>query len=358
MPPAMIGVYDLDVSPLSFDFLHFLTACHAFSEGGHVHVVICPGGRDGWRTKQEVKPIDDAERRWRLDHILIPSALMMGASITLAPDRGLAGAIAGGGENMLPVGWRPDNPRRLYDFSIAVKSTKMGVRPPFRASQKARQFVDQWMDDRKVVTLTLRDTHTPTRNSNTETWLKLAYQLNRRGYRAVIIPDTDKMMQPLPEEYGVLETFPLAACDLDLRMALYERAHLNLSRSGGPFMLCVLGGLPYLWFTLLADEYTPPTSFKAHFTPSAEFMALQGLPPGSQIHENDPNRRIVWKPDSDLDMMVEETLRSLETSEPVRREMSHGYPLVKAGPRTQKIIFQDGLTRPPPPSVSATSPRP
>lgn len=356
----MIGVYDLDVSPLSFDFLHFLTACHAFSEGGHIHIVVCPGGRDGWRTKHEVKPIDDAERRWRLDHIVIPSAMMMGASITLSPDRKFAGAISGGAENpnLLPVGWSPETPRRLYDFSIAVKSLQMGVSPPFRASQRAREFVDQWMDDRKLVTLTLRDTHTPTRNSHTETWLKLAYQLNRRGYRAVIVPDTEKMVMPLPEDYRVLESFPLASCDLDLRMALYERAHLNLSRSGGPFMLAVLGGLPYLWFTLIADPYIPPTSFRAHFTPTAEFMAIHGLPPGSQIHPNDITRRIVWKPDNDLDMMVEETILSLETSQPVRRLVSHGYPLVRQGERTRKVIFEDSVTRRPPPSASATSSHP
>lgn len=361
MPPLTVGVYDLDVSPLSFDFLHFLCACHTFSGGGHIHAVICPGGREGWRTKLEVKPIDDAERRWRLDHMLVPLARMMGCSVTVAPDRGMAGAMSGGAENpsLLPVRWSPETPNRLYDFSILLKTIRMGYKPPFRASEKARRFVGQMLDGRPVVTITLRETHTPTRNSNLTTWLKVAYQLERRGYQAVIVPDTEKLMGNLPSEYrGTVTHCPMAALDLDIRMALYERATLNLSRSGGPFMLAVLAGTPYLFFGILAEPYFPPGTYRPHFVPTAEFMAMHGLPKGDNIHRDDPCRRVVWEDDSDPDLVLNEVLSALETAQPIKLDPPHGYPLMSnVGEEMRRVVFQDGATRPPP-SASATSPRP
>lgn len=342
-PPArlVMAIYDLDISPLSFDFLHFLSAAYVYADGAPVHVVICPGLRKGWRTKLEAKPLSDADRLWRLDHILIPAARMMGYSITVSPARSLAGAMAPGGEknpSIFPPGWQPDEPKRCYDFGWAVKVAQTGITVPFRASERAVEHIKPWLagltKTGPVVTITLRDTHTPTRNSDRDAWLSVAYHLQNRGYRVVIIPDTEKIMRPIPpmktgQRWEDILTFcPLAATDLDIRMALYEQAALNMAASGGPFMLNVLSGLPYLWWLLLPEPYADPNWGRTHFVPTAGFMATHNFAPGSQFH-SEPNRRVVWEKDNDSMRMLELALEALEAPALKFDDYRYGYPLIE-----------------------------
>lgn len=338
--PLVMAVYDLDCSPLSFDFLHFLSAAYVYAEGAPIHVVVCPGLRKGWRTKLEAKPLDDAERLWRLDHILIPAARMMGCSVTIAPARSLAGAMAPGGEKnpcVFPPGWSPEDPKRLYDFGWAVKVSQAGMTIPFRASERALTHVKPWLEALRktgpVVTITLRDTHTPTRNSNTDAWFALAYQLQNRGYRVVIIPDTEKIMHPVQgmrtgQKWSDILTFcPLAAVDLDIRMALYEQSALNMAASGGPFMLNILAGLPYLWFMQLPKRYDDLTTGRTHFIPTASFMATHGFPKDSQFHP-EANRRVIWESDDNSDRMLDLAIEALEAPTLPSRSGRYGYPLI------------------------------
>lgn len=313
----MIAFYDLDICPVSFDFLHFLTDAWRANGEKPFHVVTVPGRRDGWRT-EEHKPISDAEREWRLNHIIYPAARLLGCTITLAESRGMGDVlwkIAG------DKAWPPavngkrlvEHMQRPYRFGRAAEACKAGLVIPFRASDRARQHVASWLDERvggsePLITITLRETHTPTRNSNVEAWMKAAYQLQKE-YRVVVVRDTETMTLDLDDPWrDVLTACPLAACDLDIRMALYERAAMNLSRAGGPFMLCVLAGLPYLFFKLLADPYTDPRGH-VHFVPTAEYMKICGLPHGGQLHD-DPRKRIVWEDDT-LDIILKETRASL-----------------------------------------------
>lgn len=316
----MLAFYDLDLCPVSFDFLHFLT--HAWREARKpFHIAVIPGNRDGWRT-HEHKPITDAEREWRLNHILYPSARLLGCTMTVCESRGMAGVLWNlAGDKAWPP---PDKDgkrtmetmQRPYRFGRAAEAMKAGTVVPFRASDRARQHVSRWLDTHlggtePLVTITLRETHTPTRNSNIQAWMKAAYQL-QKDYRVVVIRDTETMCAELDSPWrDVLTTCPLASCDLDMRMALYERAAINLSRGGGPFMLCVLSGLPYLFFTVISDPYTDEAGH-SHFVPSREYMAISGLPVGSQFHD-DPRRQFVWRPD-DLDVILDETRRALSST--------------------------------------------
>jgi hypothetical protein len=313
----VIAFYDLDICPVSFDFLHFLTEAWRQNGGKPFHVAIVPGRRDGWRT-EEHKPITDAEREWRLNHILYPAARLLGCTVTICESRGMGDVMwKTAGDRAWPPAVNGkrliEHMQRPYRFGRAVEACRAGVAVPFRASSRAKQHVAKWLAEtlggnEPLVTITLRETHTPTRNSDVEAWLKAAYQLQKQ-YRVVIIRDTETMTEELYGQWrDVLTPCPLAACDLDIRMALYESAAMNLSRAGGPFMLCVLAGLPYLFFKLLADPYIDPTGH-AHFVPTAEYMTICGLPPGGQLH-NDARRRIVWKDDT-LDTILDETRGSL-----------------------------------------------
>lgn len=372
MPPAplVMAVYDLDVSPLSFDFLHFLSAAYIYAEGAPIHVVICPGLRKGWRTKQEAKPLSDADRLWRVDHILIPAARLMGSSVTVSPARSLAGAMAPGGEKnpgVFPPGWRPDEPKRLYDFGWAVKVTQAGITVPFRASERALEHIKPWLAGRSktgpVVTITLRDTHTPTRNSDQDAWLSLGYQLQNRGYRVVVIPDTEKIMRPIPpmktgQRWEDILTFcPLAAADLDIRMALYEQSALNMAASGGPFMLNVLAGLPYLFWLFFPEQYADHAWGRTHFVPTNSFMATHGFPKDSQFHP-EPNRRVIWEKDNDSARMLDFALEALNAPALKSEDYRYGYPLIEKPKHidTNGLLIRADSTPPLPAGETASHP--
>lgn len=278
----MLAFYDLNCSPTSFDILHFLIAAQYQAQGEHVHVVIVPGKIGGFRPTDH-KPLSNEEKEWRVRHVLVPSCHLAGCSVTVAPTREFADTFSQDGA--FPPGYRVSMPRSWYTFGIALKLCREGFRPTFKSSVRAKQHAARVTSDR-YVTLTLRQTHTPTRNSNVPAWHELAKHIESRGYQVVMIPDTEEMMG---------QANGLFACDLDLRMALYEEAVLNMSSSGGPFMLNLFAGLPYVFFY---DVNLPAyiENGKKHWRPTAEYTANMGLPVGDQYPVG--GGKIVWASDN------------------------------------------------------------
>src|SRR4029077_7518832 len=68
----------------------------------------------------------------------------------------------------------------------------------------------------------------PARNSNMPAWIAFARSLNANQYCPVFIPDTHDTIAGLPSEVRDFTDFPEAAWNIALRMALYERAFVNL----------------------------------------------------------------------------------------------------------------------------------
>lgn len=301
----MIAFYDLDISPVSYDFLHFLTGAQRAANGEPVHVVIVPGKNAGFKMFDH-KPISRAEKQWRLGRVLLSSAALAGATVTVCPTREFAKQFET--EGHFPPGYRVDFPIHHYSLSVAVDAAKAGFTPAFSPSERAEQHVARWLEKHGrgegLVTITLRETHTPTRNSDFHSWMAAAYQLEKIGRKVVVIRDTERMTENLDDQWGgILTPCPLASIDLDFRLALYKRSTLNLSSSGGPFMLNVLLGLPYVFF-LAVDSPPHVEDGRPHFAPTSSFMAKQGLPPGSQWPSAGKDQRIVWKPDT-LDNILE-----------------------------------------------------
>ena len=94
------------------------------------------------------------------------------------------------------------------------------------------------------VTITLRESvYQPDRNSAVAEWLKVADWLTNIGHRVVIVRDTARADEPI-DGY---ETFAQASRDLDVRVALYYVARMNLLRDNGPSgFLISTRDVPYL----------------------------------------------------------------------------------------------------------------
>ena len=102
-----------------------------------------------------------------------------------------------------------------------------------RAPEEELRAVDAWTKahagSRRVVTITLRRYgYMPRRNSNLLAWIVFARGLDATRYCPVFIPDTNDTIEGLPKELRDFLVFPEAAWNIPLRMALYERAFLNL----------------------------------------------------------------------------------------------------------------------------------
>jgi len=140
------------------------------------------------------------------------------------------------------------------------------------------------------VTITLREaSYWPHRNSKLDEWLRFAKYLEDKGERVIFVRDTAKADEPIKG----FQTFPQAAKDLNIRMALYQGAKTNLFVANGPLTLALFSDVPWLKFFELDDQ-------GAYNAGRSEYWRqCVGLDPDKleQFPWSKPNQRIVWKPD-------------------------------------------------------------
>src|SRR5262249_54445220 len=105
----------------------------------------------------------------------------------------------------------------LRDISRFHVETRAEV-PRIKVPMVADATVRLRLGGRKPITLTLRECNDayPHRNSNLEDWMLFAMWLKDRGEDVIIVRDTGKADEQLPE----LDTYPEASKDLHIRAAL------------------------------------------------------------------------------------------------------------------------------------------
>ncbi len=299
-PPTLTAFYDLEVSPISYDFAIFLTLAEIERRragADSVHIVIVPTAEGQFRNDDA--EYDAANKRWRLHNILLPlcAAAPSPISISLCRDRGEAARIEAGSDGpRFPEGYATNAPTAGFMWSqVASASARGEAVPSLRAGAEARRSMEAWLGahcgSRRPVTVTLRESsHFAARNSNTADWLQFARELDRDRYCPVIIRDTERIFAPASSEFDGILCCPLASLNLDLRLALYELAWLNLGIPNGPTALFWLNAhIRFLMFGMI-NENAPGTS--------SVFVASQGLPHGGQLPHATPFQRLVWEPDN------------------------------------------------------------
>jgi hypothetical protein len=292
--------YDLAVGPVSFDFAVFLVKAEmARRRAGakRLHVVVVPfaGGLGGaFRDKGHF--YDEHESRWRLWNIVLPCCSLMGASVTLAADWPQACAIhnhaghqAGRLDWVFPDDWDSQtlkNRRHLIGDVIAWSRRGEAV-PRLEASTHARRNVRAFYATlgAPVVTMTLRKTYLPARNSDADEWRKAAAHIETRGYTVLHICDTGSALAA-GGGYGEL--------NLDVRMACYQEAALNLQANNGAASLCWFSQAPYRMFgaNVPAEEWDG-------------LFVKQGLAIGQSWPWASPGQKIVYGREN-ADVIVKE----------------------------------------------------
>ena len=329
-PDTLYAFYDLGVAPITFDFLWFLVGAELERQRRGLqttHVVIVPGPHLGLRKEppELENCLDPSERRARVNAVLVPACAFLPnlGGVTIANSRRqteqLVRLACGA---VFPVRYEPAFPCYPGPHEPLRAARESGARVGvLRATAADLRAVDEWLAARgcqaPVVTITLRNYgYVPERNSNLAAWCEFARRLDPGRFSVVFVPDT---AQCLAGGVMGLQDFPVsveAAMVLGLRMALYERAYLNLGVNNGPMGLCWLNDQTrYITFKMLSEA-------APHTTP--EYMEFLGFKVGESLPFATPWQQWVWE-DDDLDVIERafETMLAQVPNRPNRhRELS------------------------------------
>lgn len=294
---TLIAFCDLRYCPVSYDFGVWLVRAMAERDAAgcdRLHVVLVPHTEGLGGFARHWGEHDEAATRWRLWHVVMAMVPLAGATVTLTASRAQALEM----QSLHPSSsWWPKG--RAHLAGPLIDAARAGGKVPrFMATEAARRYVARWFrgESRKVVTLTTRNqaTHAD-RNSAHAAWSALAESLDRR-YAIARLHDTHVALGSSSGAW--------AAIDVDLRMALYERAGMNLIGNNGPATLLWFSGAPFLQFGF----GLPEEKWTKHM---AEHLHLR---PGDQLPWARADQRLVWRPDS-FEVMREQFDRSMPPSD-------------------------------------------
>ena len=300
---VLYAFYDLGVAPITFDFLWFLVGAELERQrrgSASIHAVIVPGRRAGLRKENpELEKSLDPPARWaRVHAILTPACALLPSlsGVTVASSRAQAEQLLTvAGDAVFPARYEPGLPCYTGPHEPLRAAREEGARvAALRATVADLRAIDDWLAarqcDRRLVTITLRSyNYALARNSNIPAWTAFARSLDPDRFSVVFVPDTAQCIGGLPGELRDFTICAEAAMVVGLRMALYQRAYLNLGVNTGPMGLCWLNDQTrYITFKILTDAIPNTT---------AEYMEFLGFEPGKLLPFATPGQQWVWAED-------------------------------------------------------------
>jgi len=245
---TLCAIYDLGVFPTSFDLALFLLAAQGEAlEVGclRVRLLLVDGDHQGVRFEGDEYEIlyPPAMRNWKVSHIIqvLPRlcplvertvAIVPREELELYLERYPKVMLCDDYDGVYLRAWRALD--RFRD--------QLG----FRATPAAHHYLQNWLasekpdPDKPLVCLTLRESRwSADRNTDLSVWAEMVRLLRKEGYWPVVVPDTEMIFNERGPEWQSASFCIPAALDLELRMALYEEAYLNLFTNGGPAFLAI-----------------------------------------------------------------------------------------------------------------------
>jgi hypothetical protein len=303
---TLFAFYDLLCEPATFDVMFFLLDAERERVARQlraVHVIFVgfPSGSESSDDTGYQDVVSRAAARDRISNILVPHswALPSVVGVEVLHNRHLANMRLTRlhPEVVFPNGYSVTLHREFtaeHYRSVLRRPVPNGVRGAFCATDAALAYVDRWLSARdgsgRAVVITIRHyKFGSARNSNLAAWADFARYLLQRGYLPVFVPDTESLADGVPSEISCFHQMTEAAWNLGLRIALYERAILNLGVNNGPA------------FLFLTDARVRGIMFKMTTpgVPQAEvaYRASLGFEVGVQVPFCTEFQRCVWEDD-------------------------------------------------------------
>jgi len=256
----LYAFYDRAVSPDGFDIVLFLylAEIERLQRGyDSLHVVLVPKekgsfikqGEDlvyGTGRLKNVRAFDSDASVWYERNVLVPCCWLLSScgKVSVLGSRAEVTELFGPfDKGVFPVGYSPDAPRENYAWSRVVNAVKTAAQlPSFRATATACDYVRPWLErkaaGRRPISITVRESFLQKdRNSSMGEWLNFARKLQADGFFPVFIRDTGVALEKPAAELAEFCIFAEGSWNLELRMALYELAYINMFTGGGPSVL-------------------------------------------------------------------------------------------------------------------------
>ena len=238
MKEEEVLLYDLGNRPVSFDFVTCLATATAL---GCKHVRFVYGR---WKPKNYT--VKQAEERWK--SIVEPAVSLYGLTYDIGPRFGI-------------------EVNHLLSAAVNCYRQK-GTIGKIPVPCKSRGYV----------TVTLRKSRNPERDSKEEEWREFAERCDRK---VIILPDNED-----------------SALSLSDRMSIYAGAYLNMMVINGPLTLCIHSDAPYVSMRTIGCERSGSTSPK-------QITGLTGITEGFQFPWANKDQRLSYLDDTADNIMSE-----------------------------------------------------
>lgn len=278
----MLAIYDLAVSPPTYDFVGFLVSAERArleKKEKDIKVLIVWGSDNGFR-KDDLPPRNPEDRRKMLENIVLPMCQLLPSVISVQTVERENVILEG---VVFPETYTIFNPVSHYGLQFIAQNGLDGLYP---------LRVDEPAKDHNLVTITLREAdYWPSRNSSLGDWVEVARALKAQGKRVVFVRDTSKA----DEIIEGFESSSKASSDLIARIKLYASASLNLMTNNGPAWVAAFCPQVNLMMFKIFAENAPCVD--------EGFYARCGFPKGSQFKR--AGMRIVYADDKSETILKE-----------------------------------------------------
>lgn len=300
---CLVFVYDLGAAPITFDFASHLAAAEIQRrERGlpSLFVVFVPGEHQGVRRElpEYEEALSPATRLSRVRNLLIPMLALLPSVkgyVVCGARASAQSLLPKDSKHLYPHDYRDRFPRRPSVADVHEHARRgTPVWPLFAAPEPARRAVASFVScvalGRKPLVITLRDNPTsPSRNSNFEAWRGFLDRLDRSVYAPILVYDTDALFANRLSHFANEVFCEPATWNLEMRLALYETAWLNLAVMHGAMELC--------WYS---DRARYLCFLEPGLAASSRATAIRdnGIEIGANLALARPHQRIVWQGDS------------------------------------------------------------
>lgn len=235
--PEEVLLYDLGNRPASYDFVTCLSTAMTY---GAKHVRFVYGK---WKPKNYT--LQQAEERWQ--SIVKPACGLYGIDYSIGERYGT---------------------EYSHFLHKAVQA--------YQAKGRIQKLVGE-VKAKDYVTVTLRKSRNPERDSKEAEWLEFAAKCDRK---VIVIRDWDER--------------PISIED---RWTLYRQAFLNMMVINGPLTLCIHSDAPFVSMRTIGCERSGSTS--------PEHMKRIGITPGFQFPWSGPRQKLSYLDDTAENIMAE-----------------------------------------------------
>ena len=261
---VVVATYDLEHHPLSYDIAFFVQAAEIYRQqtgcDNIALTIAAPKDIDNQAgvSKEVYSVVDGRAREYRINHICVEMAQLMPSIASIVVKYRAARDFAFELEQFDAVPYPNGQPHHNEYYQVLNQHPDLVS--GFSSTTEAQRVVRKWLDPvsggRKVVCVSLRQYLVDTgRNSNIPEWAAFLQRLDQTEYAVVVLPDTDHIADFKSSPLAIYPAFEPACFGVDLRMALYESAYLNMFVSNGPsFAATLFRNVNYLMFKIMQPD--------------------------------------------------------------------------------------------------------